>query len=697
MTSSNQWLNPVAIEDLGAIAGQIREDIIDMVYNGKSGHPGGSLSVTEILTYLYFQEMRIDPAKPDWADRDRFALSKGHAAPALYSALARRGYFDPVFLPTLRQIGSPLQGHPHYGSVPGIEVSTGSLGQGGSAAVGMAIAGKLDGKDYRVFTLWGDGELQEGLVWESAMAAGHYKLDNLVGIVDWNGLQIDGPITDVMNPEPIDAKFTAFGWYTQVVDGHDYAALAEAFARAKATKGKPSLILCKTLKGKGVSYMAGDGAWHGKAPDEALWRKAITELGGVPTPISAEEMRALVAKAREAFGVPPQISVSDMMGASYSRNFGPARAGAAALAGTESTAQAQAGAGASADARAGSAAADSVSGRERPSYVIYAKDGKAEIGPASREAYGKTLAALAAEKPNLVVLDADLSASTMTAVFKNAAPERFFNAGIAEANMTCMAGGLAACGKTVFISTFAMFATGRAYEMILNTIASSDFDVKVAASHAGLSVGEDGMSHQMLCDISIMRTIPGMCVYVPADAAETSAVIRYVANHPGPAYIRLGRAKAPIVFDEAIDNPDYDPAKIRVLRQGSDVTLAACGVMTGAALEAADSLARRGVSARVLNISRVKPLDEATLIEAARETGAIVTCEEHSTIGGVGAAVAEFLGQAYPVPVLRLGVEDVFGQSGTPGDLLKLYGLDRDGVAALAMKAIHMKSSPMTD
>jgi len=646
---TKQWLTQAGPAELPEIAKQIRADIVNMVYHAKSGHPGGSLSSADIAACLYFYAMRIDPKKPDMPDRDRFVLSKGHAAPVQYSALARRGYFDPAFLPTLRQIHSPLQGHPHFGSVPGVETSTGSLGQGGSIAVGMALAGKLDGKDYRVYTLWGDGELEEGLVWEAAMAAGHYKLDNLTGIVDWNGLQIDGNITDVMNPEPIDAKFAAFGWHVETVDGHDPAAICAALDKAKTVKGKPSLVLCKTVKGKGVSFMEGQAGWHGKAPDEAQWKQAMQELGSEAVFTGSEEMTALVEKALAAMGG---------HASQISRPAAPAPAAPAALS----------------------------------PYVIYAKDGKAEQGPATREAYGKTLAELSAENPNMVVLDADLSKSTMTADFQKAAPERFFNAGIAEANMACMAGGLAASGKTVFISTFAVFAAGRAYEQILNTIAGSGFNVNIAATHAGLTVGEDGMSHQMLSDVALMRSVPGLQVLVPADAAETKAMIRYAAACDSPVYIRLGRAKAPVIFDEAIAGAAYDPTKIQTLRLGDDVTIAACGFMTEVALEAAAVLAAEGVKARVLNVSCVKPLDKATLIAAAKETGAVVTCEEHSVLGGLGAAVAEALSEAYPVPVLRLGVYDQFGQSGTPANLLKLYGLDKEHVAALAKEAIAMKS-----
>ena len=647
---TKQWLNKANPAELPEIAKQIRADIVNMVYHAKSGHPGGSLSAADIAACLYFSAMRIDPKKPDMADRDRFVLSKGHAAPVQYSTLARRGYFDPAFLPTLRQLHSPLQGHPHYGSVPGVEASTGSLGQGGSIAVGMALAGKLDGKDYRVYTLWGDGELEEGLVWEAAMAAGHYKLDNLTGVVDWNGLQIDGNITDVMNPEPIDAKFAAFGWHVETVDGHDTADICAALERAKEVKGKPSLVLCKTVKGKGVSFMEGEAGWHGKAPDEAQWKQAMEELGCEAAATGAEAMAALVEQALAAMGGHADV---------ISRPAAPGAAPAAAVS----------------------------------PYVIYAKEGKAEQGLATREAYGKALAELAAENPALVVLDADLSKSTMTAEFQKAAPGRFFNAGIAEANMACMAGGLAAAGKTVFISTFAVFAAGRAYEQILNTIAGSGFSVNIAATHAGLTVGEDGMSHQMLSDIALMRSIPGLQVLVPADAAETKAMIRYAAACASPVYIRLGRAKAPVIFDEAIGGAAYDPTKIQTLRRGADVTIAACGFMTEVALEAAALLAGEGLDARVLNVSCVKPLDRAALVAAAKETGAVVTCEEHSVLGGLGAAVAEALSETYPVPVLRLGVYDRFGQSGTPANLLKLYGLDKEHVAALAKEAIQLKKA----
>lgn len=270
--------DPQIEERLKAQAGEIRRDIIRMIGRAKSGHPGGSLSAVEIVTYLYFAEMRIDPAAPKWEDRDRFVLSKGHAAPVLYAALARRGFFPPEELDTLRQLDSRLQGHPDMKKVPGVELSTGSLGTGFSAATGLALASRLDGRDNYTYVLLGDGELEEGQVWEAAMSAAHYKLDHLIAFVDNNGLQIDGSIDEVLSPNPIDAKFAAFGWNVYVIDGHDFAQIAWAVRRAKAERGRPSLILARTVKGRGVSFMENQAGWHGSAPDAEQVAAALREL-----------------------------------------------------------------------------------------------------------------------------------------------------------------------------------------------------------------------------------------------------------------------------------------------------------------------------------------------------------------------------------------------------------------------------------
>ncbi len=270
----------MTIDELKQTAVEVRKGIVTATHAAKSGHPGGSLSATEIFTYLYFEEMNNDPKDPKKEDRDRFVLSKGHTAPGLYSTLANRGYFPVKDLETLRHTGSYLQGHPDMKHIPGVDMSSGSLGQGISCAVGMALAGKMDNKDYRVYTLLGDGEIEEGQVWEAAMFAGHRKLDNLVVIVDNNNMQIDGTLDEVCSPDPIDKKFEAFNFHViQVADGNDFAQLAEAFKEAKETKGMPTAIIAHTLKGKGVSYMEGQVGWHGKAPNDEEYAIAMEELG----------------------------------------------------------------------------------------------------------------------------------------------------------------------------------------------------------------------------------------------------------------------------------------------------------------------------------------------------------------------------------------------------------------------------------
>lgn len=257
---------------------KIRKHAVTAVYSASSGHPGGSLSIADILSVLYFDEMNVDPKNPQNPERDRFVLSKGHCAPALYGTLAERGFFPTEDVKTFRKTGSYLQGHPDMKGVPGVDMSTGSLGQGICAANGMALAAKLDGKDYRVYTVLGDGELEEGQVWEAAMFAAHYKLDNLTAFVDFNGLQIDGDITTVMNPTPIDKKFEAFGWNVIVIDAHNIEEIKNAIATAKQVKGKPTMVMAKSIKGKGVSYMENNAAWHGNAPNDEQFNQAVDEL-----------------------------------------------------------------------------------------------------------------------------------------------------------------------------------------------------------------------------------------------------------------------------------------------------------------------------------------------------------------------------------------------------------------------------------
>lgn len=307
---------------------------------------------------------------------------------------------------------------------------------------------------------------------------------------------------------------------------------------------------------------------------------------------------------------------------------------------------------------------------------------------ATREAYGAALKALGGEMKEIVVLDADLSKSTKTADFKEVYSDRFFNVGIAEQNMMGVAAGLSTCGKVPFVSTFAMFATGRAFEQVRNSICYPKLNVKIAATHAGLTVGEDGASHQSIEDISLMRTLPNMTVLVPADAAETKAAVAFAARYEGPVYLRLGRMGVPDLFGE---DYQFEHGKAVSIAEGTDVTLVGTGCMTAIAKDAAELLKKEGISARVLHVHTIKPIDQSAIVKAAQETGAIVTCEEHSVYGGLGSAVAEVVAEKAPVPVIRIGVQDTFGESGTPAELLVKYGLTAEKIAEAAIKAIERK------
>ncbi len=307
---------------------------------------------------------------------------------------------------------------------------------------------------------------------------------------------------------------------------------------------------------------------------------------------------------------------------------------------------------------------------------------------ATRDAYGEALVELGKDNPQVVVLDADLSKSTKTAGFGKAYPDRFFNIGIAEANMMGIAAGLAASGKTPFASTFAMFATGRPYEQVRNTIGYPKLNVKIAATHAGLTVGEDGASHQAIEDIALMRVIPGMTVIVPADAAETKAAVKLAAEYKGPVYIRMGRSGVPVIHEQGLS---MEWGKAMVLRQGKDITLVATGIMVAAALDAAQQLALEGIEAEVVDVPFIKPFDAGTISTSVKKTGAVVTAEEHSIIGGLGSAVAEALAENAPAPMERVGVKDTFGESGTPDALLKKYGLTAVDIVAAAKRVMAKK------
>ena len=585
--------------ELASVANQIRIDIVTMLEKAGSGHPGGSLSSADIMCALYFGGvMNHDAAHPLMPERDRFVLAKGHAAPVLYATLARAGYIDPAELATLRKLGSRLQGHPDCNLVPGVEVSTGSLGQGLSIAAGIACGLRLKGNPAGVFALLGDGECQEGQVWEAAMFAAHRKLDALVAIVDRNGLQIDGRTADVCDPGDVGAKFAAFGWDVHEVDGHDIAALIDVLTIVKADRsGKPHAIIARTVKGKGVSFMEDQAGWHGKAPNAEQLAVALADLGA-----AAEEVEGLSEAETSGVGT----LAKDCLG---ERVLQPSEQSGERVAEVRSEADSTA----------------------APALVVGDPD---QPKRATRAAYGVTLAELADEGVPVVAVDADLSGSTTTAKFASAKPEyaeRLFNVGIAEQNMVDVAAGLS------------------------------------------------------LEDISLMRGLPNMRVLVPADYAAARSAIRLAALTPGPVYVRMGRANVPAVYADGVA---LEIGRAYVLREGTDATIVACGVMVEQALAAATALADEGISVEVVDAFSIKPLDVATIAASAAKTGHVVVAEEHSIIGGLGSAVAEALASEGPVPIEFVGMRDRFGKSGEYAELARYFQMDSIALADAVKKAL---------
>jgi transketolase len=606
------------IQSLEDVAARLRIDLVRATTAAGSGHPSSSASAAELAAAILFDAMRIDPERPRDPSCDRFVLSKGHAAPLLYAAWAERGALAREALPSLRRIDSDLEGHPTP-RLPFVDVATGSLGQGLGVGLGLAIGARMLGSEARVFVLLGDGEIAEGAVWEAAALASHMAVDNLVAIVDVNGLGQSGPTMLGHDVESYRRRFTAFGWRATAVDGHDLRQLVPALRRARRARGAPSAILARTVKGKGLDGLEGAEGWHGKplaaAPAETVIERLTASLHHLPPP-PVHAPRRIVPGALRAGG-----------------RLAPAEGRAAPM----------------------DAAPDEA---------------------ATREAYGDALVRLGAADPRVVALDGDVKNSTYAERFAQAYPERFIEGFIAEQNMVSMAAGLAAQGFVPFVSTFACFLTRAADQVRMAGISRSN--VKLAGSHAGVSIGEDGPSQMGLEDLALFRAVPGAVVLYPGDAVATDACVRLAAAHVGPVYIRTTRAKTPAVYgtDEA-----FAIGGLKVLRQGERdrATLVAAGVTLHEALAAHDELAGAGIPVRVIDLYSVKPVARDALVEAARATdGTLVTIEDHYVEGGLGDAVAEAVGDA-GVRVHRLAVREI-PRSGAPKQLLERHGIGRGAI-----------------
>jgi transketolase len=629
-----------------------------------SGHSGGTLSMMEIVAALYLKVANHDPDNPDWKERDRIIWSGGHKAPALYLGLGFAGYFPIEDIVTLRKLYSPFQGHPHRLKLPGVEVSSGSLGQGLSIAVGMAIAGKLDNDSHTVFCIMGDGEQQEGNIWEAVMEGSHYKLDNLVGIIDRNRLQIDGWVKDVMNVEPLEERYRSFGWEVVEIDGHDIPQVVNALQKAKSAPvvGKPTVIIANTVKGKGVSFMENVAGWHGKAPSYDEMVRALDELG-LKDVIAYD---ALLKKAKEY-----QKEVDTTLAAktpSFSQDY----------------------------------------------WWNSTSHMKVKMEP-TRKGFGQSLQKNGDDE-RVVCLGLDISGSITISDFYSSKPERksrWISMGIAEQSATAAAVGLAREGRLPVFGTYGTFAAARNLDQIRVSICYGNFNVLIAGAHGGVSVGPDGATHQALEDLFAMCGLPNMSVVVPCDAIETRKATDYLLlRHVGPKYIRFAREATPIVTREETPfvfgmanvirlrsaGPEMIDAFETVLapnyeNEREDLSVIACGPMVPEAMRAAWILKQEfGYETRIVNMHTMKPIDERAIIRAAKETGVVVTAEEHQ-IGALAWRVSGILTESpelYGVPVITgaIGVKDRFGDSGAPWELIKEFEVSAEHIAQKAVEVL---------
>jgi transketolase len=666
-STSGKVLRQYSIEDLKDSANLMRGYDLVALHAAGSGHAGGTLSIMDITAALYLKIANHDPQNPEWPDRDRIIWSTGHKAPSLYLGLAFAGFCPIDDVVTLRKLSSPFQGHPHWLKLPGVEASTGSLGQGLSIAVGLALAARLDGRNHKIFCIMGDGEQQEGQVWEAAMEAGHYQLDNIVAIIDCNRLQIDGWVKDVMQVEPLCAKYASFGWDVMRIDGHDMTQIVDALQQARAATGKPVVILADTVKGKGVSFMEDQAGWHGKTPSHQELLRGLAELAlydRIP-------VQHLLDKAQHY-----QAEVDRKLEAKmpkFTRNY----------------------------------------------WWNAGDTMKVKMEP-TRKGFGQSLAENGDDE-RVVCLGLDISGSITISDFYAGKPERkkrWISMGIAEQSATSAAAGLAREGKLPVMGTYATFAAARNLDQIRTSVCYGNFNVMIAGAHGGVSVGPDGATHQALEDLFAMQGLPNMSVVVPCDVIETRKATNYLLlQHKGPKYIRFAREATPIVTDEKTpfvfgkanvsrlrrEGPNFLDAFETVLastykNENEDLSIVACGPMVPEAMRAAYILKKEfEYETRILNIHTLKPIDAEAIIRAARETGVVVTAEEHQ-IGALAWRVSGILTeshQLYGSPFLTgaIGVKDRFGDSGAPWELIKEFEVSAEHIAHKAAELMAIKKS----
>jgi transketolase len=667
-SKTSRVVKDYSIKELEEKAKEMRAYNIAAICAAKSGHTGGTLSIMDIAAVLYLKVINHDPINPKWDERDRVFWSVGHKAPALYVALGIAGYFPVEDTVKLRKLWSGFEGHPNQFRLPGVELSSGSLGQGLGVAVGSALRAKLDKKGYKVFCIMGDGEQQEGSIWEAVMSASHYKLDNLIGIIDVNGLQIDGKTDSVMTVEPLEEKYKAFGWEVFKTDGNNIEKLIEVFSQAEKIKEKPIVILAYTIKGKGVRFAEGVVGYHGISPKDGRCGKESLEQAvfdiyrgsdSIFTPEKLDHLQDLAEKYQEE--VDHRLSL--------------------------------------------------LMPRFKQNYWWNDTSTMKVIMDPTRMGFGKALEKIG-EAEDVVTFGADITSSIKMDDFHKNHPKRknrFFSMGIAEQNMTVVAAGFAKEGKRSFIGSYGVFVSGRNWDQIRTTCCYNNFNVKIAGAHGGISVGADGATHQALEEIPLMYYLPNMHLEVPCDSLETIKSTYAIAEIEGPGYIRYGREATPVItkqdsvfkfgianvirfrqiqtnFVDAFDTilgTDYKNEK-------EDICIVACGPMVAEAMRAAWILKQEyNIETRIINIHTVKPIDKGSLLKVADEIGKILTVEEQQ-VGGFGNIVAGVISQgknfSKPFIIDMIGINDHFGESGAPWDLLKAFGLSAEQITLRAKK-----------
>ena len=627
------------LRELNLSANLIRNDVLDMLKLAGSGHLGGSFSAAEILSVLFNHELKIDASNPNWFERDRFILSKGHGNPGLYAILCQKGFFSKDEYQKLRRINGILQGHPER-ITPGVEYIAGFLGQGLSAGCGMALGFKREKKENRVFVLIGDGDNLEGQTWEAARFAVQNKLDNLIAIFDYNNILSDDITDNVLSIKEPEKQWSSFGWNVIIIDGHDIVQILKALEASKKSKDLPTMIIANTRKGHGISIWDDTAKSHGSwGPSDEDYSKGKKELE-----INRQEISAMNFKDSEIKFLEPMIKLkSDRE--------------------ENSTVKSES--------------------NDFPNYRF-------KLGEkiSLRSAFGMAAANLAKIYKNFDLFDADVKSGTMAVSFEKHFPNRFIQCGIVEQNMVSAAAGYyLATGRIPIVTTYAVFTSLLTAAQFRNGVAIQKLPLIIASSHVGIDTGPDGPTHQAIEDLGIFSTYPGVQVLSPCDGNKLEAVLEAAIISGKPTYMRTGRSPVPVIHPPEIK---YEIGKDQVLYDGSDVSIFATGIMVNRAINAMELLKKENINAEIIDITSINPLDKETILKSVKKTNCAVTAEDHYVRNGMGSGISQLIGKERPVLTYNIGVEK-YAESGNPEDLATKYGLQSENIVNVAKQIVHSK------